>query len=308
MTARLALVGARGYTGAELLTLIAGHPGLQLAAAGSRQQAGQPVPGFDGLSFSVIEPAHIKNTDADCWLLALPNGKSKPYCSAIQTHAPEAVIVDLSADHRFDPDWVYGLPEHRRKLIAGSKRIANPGCYATGMQLALLPLADLLAGPPVCFGVSGYSGAGTTPSHRNDPDNLRDNLLPYGLTDHLHEREAGHYLGRRVRFLPHVAPHFRGILLTIHMNFSRAITDRELMEKYARAYANEPLVKLRQDIPVLRDGQNVHHVTIGGISVAEDSRSAVVVAALDNLLKGAATQAIQNINLALGFKEFSGIL
>src|SRR5690606_2748637 len=94
----------------------------------------------------------------------------------------------------------------------------NPGCYATAMQLAISPLLDRLAGPPQCFGVSGYSGAGSTPSDKNDVDKLRDNLMPYALADHLHEREVSRHLGVPVEFMPHVAPHFRGITMTVNMH------------------------------------------------------------------------------------------
>ena len=125
------------------------------------------------------------------------------------------MILDLGADYRFDPEWTYGLPERFRDQIRHIAVIANPGCYATGSQLGLLPLKDRLASPPVIFGVSGFSGAGKTPSPRNDPDMLRDNLVPYALSGMYMNRKSAPQLGREVSFLPHVAAFFRGISLTI---------------------------------------------------------------------------------------------
>src|SRR4029079_13504573 len=122
---------------------------------------------------------------------------------AIERAQPGAVIVDLSADHRFDAAWVYGQPERKREGLTRARRIANPGCYATAMQLALAPLLPLVEGPANVFGVSGYSGAGTTPSPKNDPEALRDNLIPYALVGHGHEREVEAELGCRLFFVPH---------------------------------------------------------------------------------------------------------
>src|SRR6185295_19929231 len=104
--------------------------------------------------------------------------------------ARDSLVVDLSADYRFDAKWFYGLPELYRGKYAGQKRISNPGCYATAMQLAIAPLLDRVDGPVQCFGVSGFSGAGTSPSDKNDAEKLRDNVMPYALTGHVHEREV----------------------------------------------------------------------------------------------------------------------
>ncbi len=144
-------------------------------------------------------------------MLALPNGMAAPFVAALDASAPATVVLDLSADYRFDPGWYYGLPELTRNDYNGQKRISNPGCYATAMQLALAPMLMQLAGPAQCFGVSGYSGAGTSPSDKNDPEKLRDNLMPYSLAGHVHEREASVHLGVPVQFMPHVAAHFRGL-------------------------------------------------------------------------------------------------
>lgn len=302
MTLRVGLVGARGYVGAELIALLAGHPGLELAFAASRQGVGEAVAGAPGLRMDALTPETVAGWGADAVVLALPNELTRAYVPMI---AADTVIVDLSADHRFDPTWVYGLPERGRARIVGARRIANPGCYATGMQLGLAPLLGLLAGPPQVFGVSGYSGAGTTPSPRNDPARLRDNLLPYALIGHLHEREVAHQLGHPLHFTPHVASFFRGISLTIAAPLKRPETAASLLARYREAYAGEPLVAVGAEIPEVARAAGRHGVCIGGFA-AEGAR-AVLVVTLDNLLKGAATQALQNLNLALGLAEGLGV-
>ena len=308
----IGIVGARGHTGAELIRLVAAHPGLELAFVSSRELDGEPVSmhvdGYRGtLRYGSHDPAAVAGFRADAVVLALPNDKGGPFVEALQAQAPETVIVDLSADHRFDPQWAYGLPERGREPIRGATRIANPGCYATAMQLAIAPLLDQLAGPPQCFGVSGYSGAGTTPSDRNNPELLRDNLMPYALANHIHEREVTAHLGVPVEFMPHVAPHFRGIPMTVNL-WLREPMERDAIERlYRRRYAGEPLVEVLEEAPWVSRIAGRHGVQVGGFTVAPGGRRVVVVATLDNLLKGAATQAMQNLNLALGFDEFTAI-
>lgn len=299
---RVGLVGARGYVGAELVALLAGHPRLELAFAASRQGVGEAVAGAPGLTMQELTPETVAGWRADAVVLALPNELSRAYVPGV---AAETVIVDLSADHRFDPAWVYGLPERGRAAIAGARRIANPGCYATGMQLGLGPLLERLNGPPQVFGVSGYSGAGTTPSPRNDPERLRDNLMPYALIGHLHEREVSYQLGRSVHFTPHVASFFRGISLTISVTLDRPETAASLLARFREAYADEPLVAVGAAIPEVAAAAGRHGVAIGGF--ATEGPRAVLVVTLDNLLKGAATQALQNLNLALGLPEGLGV-
>lgn len=175
------------------------------------------------------------------------------------------------------------------------------------MQLAIAPLKDDLAAPPTCFGVSGYSGAGTTPSDKNDPDKLRDNLMPYALVGHVHEREVSQRLGLPVEFMPHVAPHFRGITMTVNLWLREATTHEALMTRYRARYAGEPLVRVVEDAPWVSRIAGRHHAEIGAFAVAPGGKRAVIVATLDNLLKGAATQALQNLNTALGLDELSGI-
>lgn len=308
----LGLVGARGYTGAEFLRLLDGHDGLELVFASSRELAGSRVcDAFEAvdirLEIEALEPQQVAQRAADICVLALPNGLAAPYVEAIERHCPDTLIVDLSADYRFDPGWYYGLPELTRERAPGQRRISNPGCYATAMQLAIAPVSGLLAGPVTCFGVSGYSGAGTTPSPRNDPKLLRDNLLPYAPVNHVHEREVRHHIGQAIRFMPHVASFFRGISMTVCASLSAPCSLQDIAGLYRRAYSGEPLVRLGEQPPLVADNSLAHHAAVGGWTLGEAGDYLVVYATLDNLLKGAATQAMQNINLACGFEETEGI-
>lgn len=308
------VIGARGYTGSELLPLLFRHPEFEVVAVGSGSAAGDPVSahvrGMEGseLVFSEIRPRSMKDFGADACVLALPNGAAARYVDELDRYHPETVIVDLSADYRFDPEWAYGQPERFSDQLVNARRIANPGCYATGTQLALAPLLDQLVGTPVAFGVSGYSGAGKTPSRKNDPEVLEDNLLPYKLVDHVHEREVSHHVGRDVRFLPHVAPFFRGISLTLALETENGQAEKSLLETYRSFYAASPLVEVRKGTPEVRDVRGSHRVVIGGFAVSEENPCRVsLVAVLDNLLKGAATQAVQNLNLAFGLDALTGL-
>jgi N-acetyl-gamma-glutamyl-phosphate reductase len=311
-TKKIGIVGARGHVGAELIKLVATHPAFELGYVSSRELDGQRVAdhvvAYAGeLQYS--SPAHeqLPELAADAVVLALPNGKAASCVDAFNAAGADPVIIDLSADHRFDTHWYYGLPELTRDAYAGQRRISNPGCYATAMQLAIAPMLDVLEGPVQCFGVSGYSGAGTTPSDKNNPDKLRGNLMPYALTDHMHEREVAHRLGHAVEFMPHVAPHFRGLSVTVNLHLSRAFQRDEVVARYGARYAAEPLVHVLDDVPWVSHIANAQHVELGGFALSADGRRLVLVATEDNLLKGAATQALQNLNLAFGFDEFTGI-
>jgi len=309
---RIGIVGARGHTGAELIRLVAAHPSLELAFVSSRELDGQRVAdhveGFKGdLRYANLDPEAVAAQGADVVVLALPNGKAEPYVEAIDKARPDTLILDLSADYRFNEKWYYGLPELTRQRWRGEKRISNPGCYATAIQLSVAPLKDLLAAPPVSFGVSGYSGAGTTPSDKNNPDKLRDNLMPYSLTGHMHEKEASRHLNVPVEFMPHVAPHFRGLTVTTNLYLARQMKREEIVQRFNAAYEGEKLVHVVDEAPWVSQIANKHHVDIGGFAVSNDGKRVVVVATLDNLLKGAATQAMQNINRAICVDEYTAI-
>ncbi len=309
---RLGIVGARGYVGAELLRLLATHPRFEVAYVTSRELAGQPlaahVAGYaGGVRYTSPDYAELPGLGADAVVLALPNGKAAQIVAEFDAAGGDPVIVDLSADYRFDPAWQYGLPELTRAGYAGQRRISNPGCYATAMQLAIAPMLGALDGPVQCFGVSGWSGAGTTPSEKNDAALLRDNLMPYALTGHVHEREVTSRLGHPVEFMPHVAPHFRGLTITANLHLSTPMASDEVLDRYRGRYADEPLVRVVDAAPWVSRIAGAHHVELGGFTMSEDGRRLVLVATEDNLLKGAATQALQNLNLAFGLDEFAGI-
>lgn len=315
---RVAVIGARGYVGAELLTLLDQHSQVQIVAASSRAHAGkyvsEMIENFSAgeLRFAELNPDTVASLKLDVCFLALPNGLAEKFVAAIDKEPSDTVIIDLSADYRFDNNWVYGQPERLAQQIAGAKRIANPGCYATGMQLGLAPLIDQLIEAPAVFGVSGYSGAGTSPSRNNDIKILQDNLIPYALTDHIHEREVVRTLNHPLRFSPHVASFFRGIHLTISGKLNKPKSALELEACFQSFYVDKPLVKITKTAPEVRAAAGKHSLQIGGFtsSVAEPGHFVLVVS-LDNLLKGAATQAVQNMNLALtnkyGLTEFDGI-
>ncbi len=297
MAIPITLVGGRGYTGEALLELIERHPEFEVARVGSRSMAGKRVSDvFPKLStdasFESIAPGDI--VSGETVVLALPNGEATRYVDAM----PEGCdVLDLSADYRFDDTWYYGLPELNPRAPTSHRRVANPGCYATAVQLALAPLADDLADWPSAFGVSGYSGAGRRPSPRNDPDRLRDNLLPYALTGHMHEREISHHLGVPVCFTPHVAAYFRGISVTCTLMLDHETTVETVFERYREHFAPFELVNVQTEIPEVRDVAETPRAIVGGFEVdARDPRRVVLVSVIDNLLKGAASQAVQNLN------------
>src|ERR1700754_4021782 len=271
----IGIVGARGHTGAELVKLIVNHPGLELAFVSSRELDGERLAAHSDvykgeLTYGNLDAAAVAEAKVDVVILALPNGKAAPYVEAIDKAGGSTVIVDLSADYRFDERWYYGLPELYRDRWRGEKRISNPGCYATAIQVSIAPIKDLLAAPPVSFGVSGYSGAGTTPSDKNDPEKLRDNLMPYTLTGHTHEREASRHLGVPVEFLPHVAPHFRGLTVTTNIYVARPVKVEDIAARFRQRYASEPLVRVLDEAPWVSRIAQKHHAEVGGFTVSND--------------------------------------
>ena len=312
-TQSVGIVGARGYVGAELLRYVHQHPSLWLSGAWSRSYAGTAVQLSDGrelgVSYETPTPDAIARCAPDVLFLALPNGHSGEYVrAACASSTPPRLIVDLSADHRFDDSWCYGLSEHRGDGLSRAALVSNPGCYATAVQLALRPVIDMCAGMPHAFGVSGYSGAGSTPSDRNNPELLRDSVVPYGLVGHVHEREISYQLGMPVRFMPSVAAFFRGIVVTLSIELCEPVSLEQIEERFVRLYANQPCIDVvGRATPALRDVVNTPRAAIGGLCVSEDGVRASAVCVIDNLCKGAASQAIQNTNLALGLPETMGL-
>lgn len=315
--AKVALIGARGYTGQNLISLIDRHPYLELLHVSSRELSGQKLQGYNKaqivyLNLLVEEIRQLEEDGAvDVWVMALPNGVCKPFVDAIEAAGGNSRIVDLLADYRFDDSkqWLYGLPElGDRKAFSSAKKISNPGCYATAAQIALAPLKEYISATPTVFGVSGYSGAGTKPSPKNDVEFLANNLIPYSLTDHIHEKEISSQLGLDVAFTPHVAQWFQGISHTVSIPIKRgSLTSRDIRNIYQDRYQGEQLITVSGEAPLVRDISGKHGVVVGGFAVNSKEDRVVIVATIDNLLKGASTQCLQNINLVLGYGEYDGI-
>ena len=295
---RTGIAGASGYAGAELVRLIDGHPVLELAEVQARSG------GFDPLDVEAL-------IGCDVAFLALPHGASGEFGARLASSGTP--VVDLGSDFRLDPDWVYGLPELNRDAVREASRIANPGCYATAAILALAPLAEagLIAGHPTIDGKSGVSGAGREPSVKNHVSEVSGGVQPYTPTGHRHIAEiertlaglAGNEL--RVTFTPHLVPISRGLEVTCYVQLARTLTQPEAEQLYRDRYAGEPFALVTQTAhPGELHGANACHL---GIFIDERTNTAIAVAAIDNLVKGAAGQAIQNANLVLGLDETLGL-
>ena len=310
MGARVAVAGASGYAGGELLRLLAGHPDLEIVAATAHSQVGAPLVSVHpqlalDLALTATDPVSL--ADADLVFLALPHGESAALAAAL----PATVkVVDLGSDHR--RTWVYGLPElpGRRAAIAAADRVANTGCYAVATILALAPLiAAGLASPDdvVVVAASGTSGAGRTPQPHLLATEIMGSLLPYRVGAHQHVPEIKRATGARtLSMTPVLAPMPRGILATVTAVASPDAAPAAVRE--ALAYAGEPFVRLLPDgvwpATGATLGSNAVHLqsTVDG-----DSGRIIVIAAIDNLGKGAAGQAVQCANLMLGLPETAGL-
>jgi N-acetyl-gamma-glutamyl-phosphate reductase len=326
MTWRVSVAGASGYAGGELLRLLAGHPEFDLVAATAHTQAGTHVtavhPQLAGLDLTLgtTDPAALG--DADLVFLALPHGQS----AAVAAQLPAGVkVVDLGADFRLRDaaqwaryyggahagTWTYGLPElpGRRELIKKSDRVANTGCYAATIALALAPLiADGLASPDdvVVVAGSGTTGAGRSAKVNLLASEVLGDLSTYKTGAHQHVAEIKENTGATsLSMTPMLVPMPRGILATVTARFARDGDPREVLQ---RAYADEPFVH------VLPEGVWPHTAATSGsnschlqATVDIDSGRIIVVSALDNLGKGAAGQAVQCANLMFGLPETAGL-
>ncbi|MEK7469958.1 MAG: Asd/ArgC dimerization domain-containing protein [Planctomycetota bacterium] len=299
----VAVLGASGYAGGELARILRGHGGVEVIALQSESSPGKPLrevfTDWQGEErFSEKTPEQIAELHPDLVFFATSEGIAKRLAPLFT----KSKLIDLSRDWR--GEWRYGLPELFRGEIATSDAIANPGCYATACLLAAWPLVkEGLVERAVFDGKSGYSGAGRKPNERNDPKVLADNLMPYHLANHAHVAEIERALGMMVHFTPHVVPSFRGLIVTAHL-FVRG--DGNFRELYEDAYRNEPVVKVQEKIPDFRDVRGTDRAVLGGFE--SDGRGRlVVISAIDNLGKGAAGQAVQNMNLLLGFPEVRGL-
>jgi N-acetyl-gamma-glutamyl-phosphate reductase len=283
------IAGASGYAGLELQRLLRRHPRLRASVLQARTHPYQPID-TDTLA------------GCDVVFLCLPHGASRPLGEALAE--TDARVIDLGSDFRLD-EWCYGLPEARRDEIRGSRLIANPGCYATAALLGLLPLveAGLAAAPIVIDGKSGVSGAGHEPSPRTHLPDLHGGVTPYAPTGHHQIAEIEQGLGLLVTFTPHLLPTSRGLLVTSYVPLAPDAAG--LLDLYRRRYRDERFVQLcSAPAPQRLAGTNTVAI---GVHVDQRTGTAIVLSALDNLVKGAAGQAIQNANLMLGFDEATGL-
>ena len=344
---RVAVLGAGGYAGGELLRILLGHPGVDLVLAGSRTHAGKPLEaahpnlvGASPLSFVDARPAEAAEA-ARVVFLALGHGESIAAVSEIVARAKdESVIVDLSGDFRLPPgdydraygrkheapdlipSFVYGCAELSKGELAGARRISNPGCFATGAALAVAPLAvsGQLRGMLVVNGVTGASGSGVSPSAGTHFPARDGNFKAYKVLAHQHEPEILQALERLARggsaarepagprartfelvFTAHSAPLTRGIHTTATLELAAAT---DVLGLYRKFYEGARFVRVGDRPVELKGLAGTNRVEIG---VAVRGRYAVVTCALDNLVKGAAGQAVQNMNLALGLDEGLGL-
>jgi N-acetyl-gamma-glutamyl-phosphate reductase common form len=307
-TKTIGLLGGRGYVGQEIIKLLVNHKYLNITSIFSSSKAGQSVPLNVGneLLYQDLSLDKIVLFDEDAFILALPNNESQNYVDLIHRHNPQAIIVDLSADHRFDQAWEYRVPELSETVQ--STKISNPGCYASAMQFMLAPLKNILAGPVHLYGISGYSGAGATPNSRNDQEALQDSILPYSLVSHLHEKEVKAHSYPEILFTPHVGNFFRGIMMTGNFILSQSMSADEIYNLFVNHYQSEQLICIQPELPKLQDVQNTSNVIMGGFAVDQEIHRLTFCCALDNLLKGAATQTVQNLNSAFGWDDNLGII
>jgi N-acetyl-gamma-glutamyl-phosphate reductase len=335
MAVRVAVAGASGYAGGEALRLLLGHPGVEIGAVTGNANAGQPLgalqPHLVPLAGRVLEETTAEVLGGhDVVFLALPHGQSAAVAEQL---GEDVLVVDMGADFRLkDPadwerfygsphagSWPYGLPElpGGRAALAGTRRIAVPGCYPTAVSLALAPAyaAALVEPEAVIVAASGTSGAGKAPKPHLLGSEVMGSMSPYGVGGgHRHTPEMIQNLSAaagepvNVSFTPTLAPMSRGILATCNAKAKPGVTAGDIRDAYEKAYADEPFVHL---LPV---GQwpataAVHGSNAAQLQVAYDefARRVIVVSAIDNLTKGTAGGAVQSMNIALGLPEATGL-
>jgi LysW-gamma-L-alpha-aminoadipyl-6-phosphate/LysW-L-glutamyl-5-phosphate reductase len=337
------VIGGSGYGGAEMIRRLLIHPEVELVRVVSVDHVGEPLgaahpplTGRTALRFENL-PAGEAAQGCDVALLGLPHKVSAHKVPEIVAAAPAIKIVDMSGDFRLTdaaaysrfyggahphPEWlgrfVYGLPELNREAIRGARAVASPGCFATTIELALLPLAraGLLGGVVHVVGITGSSGSGVVPSLGTHHPIRAVNLKTYKALEHQHTPEIEETLaqagahGLELRFVPVSAPLSRGILATSFVEVPEAETVESIAALYAHAYEGEPFVRLVRDrLPEVAAVAGSNHAEVG-FTLGEArgaTRTLAVVSALDNLIKGGAGQAIQNMNLMLGLPETASL-
>lgn len=317
---KVAVIGAAGYTGGELLRLVLGHPTLELVQATSRRHAGHPIGNVHpnlrhhaDVRFS--DPEELESVDVA--FAALPSGELPRIHQRVAEASP--VVVDLGHDFR-DPStsselgYRTGLPELYRGELVGANRISVPGCMATAATLAIKPLAVAgLAGADVIVDARiGSSGGGIEPTEATHHPERQHAFRIYAATGHRHEREIGRMCGVRARMTVTAVPLVRGIQVVAYVRPPKKVTRAEIWEAYRGSHADEPFVRLvarRAGVHRLPDPQFLlgSNYTDVGFDVDDDGERVVVVAALDNLVKGAAGGALQSLNVAMGIPEQAGL-
>jgi N-acetyl-gamma-glutamyl-phosphate reductase len=334
---KIGIIGATGYTGSELVRLLSGHSEVEIKVITSESHQGKRFsdihPQFKGICDVELQPAEKAGTmDLDLVFLALPHGVSMDYVKAWQDKPFR--MVDLSGDFRLSSPKVYeqwynkehsyqegfakavfGLPELYRQKIRGSRLVANPGCFPTGAILAAYPLLkdEIVApGRMIVDSKTGVTGAGVKPKLVTHFPNVNDNFKPYGVKTHRHTIEIQETLSEStgqeatVQFTPHLLPVDRGILTSVYGIPVGEISQKALKKIYEKYYKNEPFIRLLDEPPQIKHVRGTNYTDI---SVFYDERTdnVMVFSAIDNLVKGAAGQAIQNMNLMLGIREQEGL-
>src|SRR5690349_11662032 len=308
------VLGASGYAGRELLSLLNRHPGASVAFATAETGAGETLEGH-----RLIRAEDANFSSAEIVLSCLPHGVSGRYVHEARAAGKRA--VDLSADFRLSPEAVYGLTEFTRPKVAEAELVANPGCYPTAALMALLPLAQRglidQSREVVIDAASGVTGAGRAPKQELLFGEVAEDFRAYAVgNEHRHLPELRATLARGsdftgdLVFTPHLLPVKRGILETIHVPLTRLLDRTTAEGVYEAAYSGEPCIALlRGAVPSLKDVVHRNRVAIGVAPVANVRRPRLtVIAAIDNLVKGAAGQAVQNMNVMLGLPETTGLV
>ncbi len=339
---RVAVIGASGYVGGELLRIFATHRDAEVTIATSESSAGRPIHSvhfnlkgyYRGLRFTKYSLDTVSKM-ADAAFLALPHGRSLHVVPELLEVG--MTVIDLSADYRLrNPEdyerWygfthpypdllnraVYGLPEIHREELRRAKLVASPGCNATASILAILPLATsgLVGDDPIIIDVkAGSSEAGSRPSPPNHHPEREGTVRPYSPEGHRHVaevvQEIGGVIGRGVTayLTPHAVPSVRGALATAYVIADRDVSERELIAAYARTYGREPFIRIVRNTPIrYPNTKYVIGSNFADVSFAQEGKHLIkAFAAIDNLMKGAAGQAVQAFNLAAGFDETEGL-
>ncbi len=334
---RVLVAGASGYAGALAAELVRGHPSLELVRVTARTDAGKRLnelyPQY-GVDLALEDPAGEDGSDVDAAIVAYPHGAAAPVVSALRESGTK--VVDLSADFRLhDPDtygrWygdhgapellgdaVYGLTELHREAIAGADLVANPGCYPTASILALAPLAaEGLIEDVVIDAKSGVSGAGRAAEEEMAVVKETDDTRPYKVTGHRHTPEISQELSELaggnggngfagLTFVPHLMPFDQGELVSCYVRTSEPVDPARMLSLYEERYGGEPFVEVSTEPPGVSGVRGTNLCRIH-LALNEASGRVLAFASIDNLWKGAASQAIQNLNLMLGLPEGEGI-